>query len=53
MLTSEFSKTYQTQIGATIYTIASECPEDTTEDILDALVRLIKRDVAGVDTERK
>ena len=26
MLTSEFSKTYETKIGNTIYTITSECP---------------------------
>jgi hypothetical protein len=53
MLTSEFKTTYETKIGDTVYTITSECPEDTTDDILDALVRLIKRDVAGVETERK
>ena len=53
MITSEFNKTYRTQIGDTVYTITSECDEDTTEDILDALVRLIKRDIAGIDTERK
>ena len=28
MLTSEFSKTYETKISNTIY-ITSECPEDT------------------------
>lgn len=53
MLTSEFNTTYQTKICDTVYTITSECPEDTTDDILDALVRLIKRDIAGVETERK
>ncbi len=53
MLKSEFNHTYETAIGDTVYTITSECPEDTTEDILDALVRLIKRDIAGVDTDRK
>ncbi|MGI6404033.1 MAG: hypothetical protein ACOX0K_07485 [Oscillospiraceae bacterium] len=47
MLTSEFSKTYETQIGNTVYTITSECPEDTKEDMLDALVRLMKRDIRG------
>ena len=45
MITSEFNKTYQTQIGDTVYTITSECDENETEDILDALVRLIKRDI--------
>jgi len=53
MITSEFSKTYETQIGDTVYTIESWCDEDTSEDILDALVRLIKRDIAGVETKRK
>ena len=53
MITSEFNTTYQTKIGDTVYTITSECDEDATEDILDALVRLIKRDIAGIDTERK
>lgn len=53
MLTSEFSKTYETKIGNTIYTITSECPEDTKEDMLDALVRLMKRDIRGVETEKK
>ena len=53
MLTSEFKKTYETKIGETVYEITSECPEDTTEDILDVLVRLIKRDITGVNTERK
>jgi len=52
MLTSEYKKTYETKIGGTVYTITSECPEDTTDDILDALVRLIKKDVAGVETKR-
>ena len=53
MLTSEFKTIYETKIGDTVYTITSECPEDTTDDILDALVRLIKRDIADVETERK
>jgi hypothetical protein len=53
MLTSEFKITYETKIGDTLCTITSECPEDTREDILDVLVRLIKRDIAGVETERK
>jgi len=53
MLTSEFSITYETKIGNTIYSITSECPEGTTDDILDALVRLIKRDISGVETEQK
>lgn len=53
MLTSEFSKTYETKIGDTVYTITSECPEDTKDDILDALVRLMKREIRGVETEKK
>ena len=52
MITSEFNTTYETKIGDTVYEITSECPEDTTEDILDVLVRLIKRDIAGVVTDR-
>ncbi len=53
MLTSEFSKTYEAKIGNTLFTITSECPEDTKEDMLDALVRLIKRDIKGIETGRK
>jgi len=52
MITSEFKKTYETKIGDTVYEITSECPEDTKDDILDVLVRLIKRDIAGVITDR-
>lgn len=53
MLTSEFNKTYESKIRDTVYTITSECTEDAAEDILDALVRLIKRDIAGVQTDKK
>ena len=53
MFISERSNTYEEKIGGTVYEITSECPEDTCEDILDALVRLIKRDIAGIDITRK
>ena len=53
MLISEFNKAYQIQIGDTAYDIESTCAEDTTEDILDALVRLMKRDIAGIETDSK
>ena len=53
MLTSEFKTTYETKIGDTVYTITSECPEHTTDDTLDALVRLIKRNIAGIETDCK
>ena len=45
-------RSYETKIGDTVFEITSECPEDTTDDILDALVRLIKRDIAGIVTNR-
>jgi hypothetical protein len=51
MLTSEFHTVYDQKIGDTTVTIESECPDDTKEDILDALLRLIKRDISGIDTE--
>lgn len=34
MLTSEFSNIYEAKIRGTVYTITSECPEDTADDIL-------------------
>jgi len=52
MLIKEYENTYDEKIGDTIYSITSECDEDTKEDILEAIVRLIKRDIAGVETEQ-
>jgi len=42
MITSEFNKTYRTQIGDTVYTITSECDEDTTEDIRNVMLHIMK-----------
>lgn len=53
MFTSEFCATHEYTTGGTVVTITSECPEDATDDMLDALVRLIKRDINGIETERK
>lgn len=50
MLFAEHHGTCETTIGGTVITIESSSPENCKEDILDALVRLMKRDVAGVDT---
>jgi hypothetical protein len=51
MLTSEFHKTYEREVGKTVVTVVSECDEDTREDIIDALIRLIKRDIANLAAE--
>lgn len=48
MIVPEFQGSCQTTVGDTIVTIESHCPDDCKESILDALARLMKRDVAGV-----
>ena len=52
MFVSEYKTTYEEKIGNTVYEITSECPEDTFESILDALVSLIKRDIVGININR-
>lgn len=55
IVVSEWSKVYQTKISSTVYTITSECAEDVDleDDFLSALVRLIKRDIAGLESTKK
>lgn len=49
MLIPEYQGDCQTTYGETIITIESHCPDDCGESILEALVRLIKREVAGLE----
>lgn len=54
MFTSELSVTYEKKIGDVVYTIKSESLPDTSLDMVDTLVALIKRDLEqGIDPSKK
>ena len=53
MCKTKFHHTSETTIGDTVVTIESCCPYDSTDDILDALIRLMKRNVAGVAADEE
>lgn len=52
MLKLEISKTYEQIIGDTLFTIESECPEDSSVDMLDALVTLMKRELISTEKQK-
>lgn len=51
MIIAERSKIYDEKIGSTVDTITSECSPDADEDIIDALTRLICRDLENPGDE--
>lgn len=50
MIVAEYEGVCETVIGGTVVTIESRADKDS-ESLLDALVRLMKRDVAGVEND--
>ena len=51
MFVAEYRGSCQTTIDDTVVTIESQCLDKNAESILEALVRLMKRDVAGVEND--
>ncbi|MEA4933643.1 MAG: hypothetical protein VB071_08735 [Lawsonibacter sp.] len=51
MLKRETEKTYGYTIGETIYTIESVSSPDTCEDMIDALISLMKRDIESLEKD--
>ena len=53
MLKLETSKTYEQKVGDTLFTIGSESPQDSSADMLDALVALMKRELLSPTQAKK
>lgn len=51
MLKRETEKAYTHKIGETIYTIESVLAPDTREDMIDALISLMKRDIESLEKD--
>lgn len=51
MLKRETEKTYTHKIGETIYTIESVSSPNTREDMIDALISLMKRDIESLEKD--
>ncbi len=49
MLFVDIPRTYEKQIGKTVYVITSEPRQDTRDSIYDVFYRLVTRDIESVD----
>jgi hypothetical protein len=49
MLFVDIPRTYEKQIGKTIYVVTSEPKQDSRDTIFDGFYRLITRDIESID----
>jgi hypothetical protein len=49
MLLVNVTRTYEKQIGKTMYVVTSEPKQDTKDDIYGSFYRLISRDIESID----
>ena len=49
MLFVDIPRTYEKQIGKTVYIVTSEPKQDTRDSIYDVFYRLITRDIESID----